>query len=139
MNVRLVLALSLLGVVMGALGVFGVVPDWHLAIWLGIALASGVIVARGAPGKFFLHGLAAGFVAMCLSTLVELAFLPQYLAHNTHAADTFQQLPSAWPLALVILIAMPFTSALYACVTGLVATLAARSLRRHERTQPATR
>jgi len=138
MNMRLVLALSLLpGLAMGALGVYGVVPGWHLAIWLAIAIGSGVLLARGAPGKFFLHGFVAGFVGMCVGTLVELAFLPQYLAHNTSAVDSFKQLPAQWPLAIVILIAMPFTSALYACVTGLAASLAAWPLRRNE--QPAVR
>ena len=74
--------------------------------------------------------------AMCVSTLVELAFLPQYLTHNTRAADSFQKLPAEWPLALVIVIAMPFASALYACVTGAL-TLGARPLRRAGHPAPA--
>jgi uncharacterized membrane protein len=136
MNMRLVLALSLLpGIAMGALGVFGILDGLHLVLWLAIAVGSAVLLARRAPGRFFLHGFTAGFIAMCVSTLVELAFLPQYLEHNTRAADSFQKLPAEWPLALVIVVAMPFTSALYACVTGALA-LGARPLRRHGQPAP---
>src|SRR5216117_2752181 len=83
MNVRLILTLSLFGLLVGIGSIVGLIPSgWELAVWAVIALISAGVLARQAPGKFFLHGFLTGFVAGAVSTLCQALFMNQYLAHN---------------------------------------------------------
>jgi len=124
MNIRLILMLSLLGLVVGILSVVGVIrAGVESVVWLAIALIYGAVLARRAPGKFFLHGFLTGLIAGALAPLVQAAFLGQYLSHNPKAADTLKALPANLPAAVLIILAAPFTGAMLGLVTGLITWL----------------
>jgi len=123
MNVRLILKLSLLGLLVGALGIVGLLPArWGETTLTGvITIVFAAVLVRNAPGKFFLHGFLTGFIASAASTLLQAAFMDQYLAHNTHASESFRTvLPPNVPPAVVVVIATPFTAAVAGVVTGFI-------------------
>jgi len=124
MNIRLILMLSLLGLVVGIFSVVGVIPAGvESLVWLVIALIYGAVLARRAPGKFFLHGFLAGLIAGVLAGLMQAAFLGQYLSHNPKAAQTLKMLPANLPAVALIILAAPFTGAVLGLVTGLITWL----------------
>ena len=103
MNIRLVLVLSLLGLVVGILSILGILRSGlESIVWLVIALFYGAAIAARAPGKFFLHGFLTGLISGALASLVQAAFIGQYLAHNPKAAESFKILPANLPPAILV-------------------------------------
>jgi len=130
MNVRLVLTLSLFGLLVGLGSITGLVPSgWETALWGVIGLIYAGVLARQAPGKFFLHGFVTGFIAGAISILCQALFLNQYVAHNAKAADVFKSLPPGMPPAVFLVLAAPIWAAVFGASTGLVTWLWARFTR----------
>jgi hypothetical protein len=70
MNWRLVFGLSLFGLGMAIATVFLIPSNVEPFCWLAIFLICAYIIARQAPGKFFLHGLMVSIVSMPMSPRV---------------------------------------------------------------------
>ena len=131
MNVRLVLTLSLLGLVVGIGSVTGLIRSGVETIaWMVVAVVCAGVIARQAPGRPFLHGFLAGFVAGVLAPIVQVAFFPQYLAHNPKAVESFQRLPSDVPPRVLVILLTPIVAGVLGVVTGFLAWAAARVLGR---------
>lgn len=130
MNVRLVLTLSLFGLLVATGSIIGLIPTgWEIAVWVVIALICAGVLARRAPGKFFLHGFLTGFVAGAVSTLCQALFMNQYLAHNAKAADTFKSLPGGMSPAVFVVLSAPIWAGVFGLATGLLTWLWARFTR----------
>lgn len=121
MNARLILSLSLLGLLVGIGAVTGLTPSgWELPIWCVIALVCAGVLARQAPGKLFLHGFLTGFIAGLLATLCQALFMNQFLAHNPKAAATFKTLPAGISPAVFVVVAAPIWGLALGAVIGLL-------------------
>ena len=121
MNIRLILTLSLLGLLVAFGSIAGLIPaGWETAVWAVIVLVCANVLARRAPGKFFLHGFLTGFIAGAVSLLCHALFMTQYLAHNAKADAGFKALPAGMSPALVVVLLSPFFGGLLGVVTGLL-------------------
>jgi hypothetical protein len=130
MNVRLVLALSLLGLIVGVGSIFGLIPTgWETGVWAVIALVCAGVLAARAPGKLFLHGFLTGFIAGVLSTLCQALFVNQYMAHNARAADVLATHPAGLSPAVFVVLAAPIWAVLLGLVIGLLAWIGGRFAR----------
>src|SRR5438876_7687733 len=117
MNVRLVLVLSLLGLVVAFGSIVGLIPlGWETSVWAVIALVCAGVLARQAPGKFFLHGFLTGFIAGAVSPLCQALFMNQYLAHNPKAADVLKS--AGMSPAIVAVLGAPVFAAVLGASTG---------------------
>jgi uncharacterized membrane protein YeaQ/YmgE (transglycosylase-associated protein family) len=131
MNVRLVLLLSLLGLVIGVASVAGVLKSGAETLaWCVIALLCGIVVARQVPSRHFLHGFLAGFIAGVLGPLVQVVFFDQYLANNPKAADSFARLPTAMSPRIMVVLLTPVVAACLGVFTGFLAWVAHKALGR---------
>jgi hypothetical protein len=130
MNVRLILMLSLLGLLVAAVSIAGYLQSGlETVATAAVAIACSLVLARQAPGKFFLHGFLTGLIAGALMTLTQAAFMGAYLAHNPKALETFRALPANMSPAIFVVILTPISAGLTGCVTGLLTWLAAKFLR----------
>lgn len=60
MNWKMILALALLGLIMGVASLFGWTQNIELVLWIIIAVVAAFGIATNRAGRPFLHGLLAG-------------------------------------------------------------------------------
>ena len=80
MSWKLVFGLSLFGLAMGFATVFVIPSNIEPFFWLGILLVCAVIIAKRAPGKYFLHGLCVSLVNSVWITGAHIALYDKYVA-----------------------------------------------------------
>ena len=80
MNFKLVLALSLFGLAMGIATVYVVPSKVEPILWLVIFVISAWAIARTAPGRPFLHGLATGLANSVWITGAHVLLYDSYVA-----------------------------------------------------------
>jgi hypothetical protein len=73
MSVKLILGLSLFGL---AMGLAKVPPQIEPQVWLGIFVVSAYVIAKRAPGKYFLHGFAVSLLDSLWLTAAHVLFRP---------------------------------------------------------------
>jgi hypothetical protein len=129
MNWQLILSLSLLGVVVGLVSVFGFLGGQIWMLWLCVAAFCAWQFARHTRRYLFLHGFYLGiFVGVCASW-VQAIFLPTYISNNPGMAETFNNLPRDMHPSFVVLIMGPFIGAVAGIVIGLFALIAGKIAR----------
>ena len=130
MKMPLVLALSSLGLLVAVFSILGHLQSGlETAASALIAVVCSLVLARRAPGRFFLHGFLTGLISGALVTLTQAAFMSVYLAHNPKAAEAFKALPVNIAPALLVVATIPFSAGLNGAVTGLLTWLAAKFMR----------
>ena len=129
MDRKLAGMLSVAGIVMGIASVMGWTQHREGVLWLVIAIASAFVIAREAPGKYFLHGLWTGLLAGIASALIQLAMYSTYLANNPDSAAQIQTMPANWNPRVLLLIFAPLIGLLNGLVIGFLGWLGARMLK----------
>lgn len=131
MNARLVVTLSLLGLLIGIGSVTGIIRSGIESVaWIGVCIVSAIAIIRVAPGRPFRHGFVTGFLGGVLSQLVQVLFFDRYLAFNTDATAGFQRLPPGLPPRIFVLLCSPFVAAFFGVLIGALAWAGARVLRK---------
>jgi hypothetical protein len=114
MNWKLVLQLSLFGLVMAFATVFVIPSVVEPFCWLVIFVVCAYLIARRAPGSYFLHGLLTGILNSVWITSAHLALFDQYIAHHPREAEMMAGMPLA-PKAM-----MAVTGPIVGVVSGIV-------------------
>jgi len=113
MNVRLILLLSLFGAAMAVATVFVIPPKIEPLFWLAIFVACAVIVARRAPGKYFLHGLCVSLANSVWITATHIALFDSYA--STHPDEVAKAAEMGSPRLM-----MAITGPVIGLVSGVV-------------------
>ena len=130
MNWKLILQLSLFGLVM-AIATVSVIPsNIEPIFWLLIFLLCAYVIARRAPGSYFLHGLAVSLVNSIWITGAHVAFVTTYMAHHAKEAEMMATMPLATHPRLMMLLTGPIVGFLSGLVLGLFAFVASKIVRR---------
>jgi hypothetical protein len=129
-NRRLVLWLSTLGPVMGALVVVGAFPKGvDRYAWMVVNLACAVVIARARVSNAFWHGAVAGFLIGATATLVQGVFTDAYVANNAWVLDVYSRRSEGFDLQYFIMMLVPFIGLAGALVTGFLSYLVDRAMR----------
>jgi hypothetical protein len=122
MNWTLVLLLSLFGFAMAFATVFVIPSTTEPLFWLAIFVVCAYVIARRAPGRFFLHGLMVGIVNSVWITSAHLLFFDQYVANHPQEA----QMMTKMPLAPKVMMAVtgPIVGVVSGVILGLFAMIA---------------
>ena len=91
MNWKLIFLLSLFGLAMGFATVYIIPSTIEPFLWLAIFLVCAFLIARYAPGKYFLHGLLVSIVNSIWITAVHAALFYDYVAHHPEYLLSLQQ------------------------------------------------
>jgi len=87
MNWKLIFQLSIFGLIM-AFGTVSLIPEkFEPLFWLAIFVFCAYVIARVAPGKYFLHGLCVSLVNCVWITAAHIIFYNTYVAHHPSAAE----------------------------------------------------
>jgi hypothetical protein len=134
MNWKLVLQLSLFGLVMAIATVFVIPSTIEPFCWLAIFIACAYVIARRGVPRPFLHGLAIGVMNSVWVTAAHVIFVTQYLAN--HAREAAMMSGSAASPRMMMTITGPVVGLVSGIVLGLFALLAVKLMHRDAR--PAT-
>ncbi len=86
MNLKLVLQLSAFGLIM-ALGTVSLIPQQiEPVFWLVIFIFCACIIAKVAPGKYFLHGFLVSLVNCIWIIAAHTIFYDTYMVHHPSVA-----------------------------------------------------
>jgi hypothetical protein len=103
-NWKLVLQLSMFGLAMAIGSVFVIPPNIETPLWPVIFILVAILVARRAPGRYFLHGFFVGLTNWLWVASTHVIFYDTYAARHAKdiAAMLSMTMPSLPPWALLI-------------------------------------
>ena len=131
MNWRLCALLSISGLLIGVGTIYVIPSTIEPFCWLAIFIICSVLVARFAPGKYFLHGFLVSILNSIWITLAHISRYDVYLSTHPEFLQMIQTLPAGLsknPQLLMLLIG-PITGVLSGLVLGLFCWLASKLVR----------
>jgi hypothetical protein len=128
MSWKLVLSLSMFGLAMAVATVFVIPSNIEPFFWLAIFLACAVIIAKRAPGKFFLHGLMTSLVNGVWITSAHVIFFDTYVANHVAEVEAFKGAPLS--TRVMMLVTGPIIGLVSGLILGLFAFIASKIVKR---------
>ena len=126
MNWKLIFQLSLFGLAMGIATVYVIPSTIEPLFWLVIFIISAYIIAKQAPGKYFVHGLMVSIVNSVWITAAHVILYDAYIATHAQEAAMMEGMPGD-PQLMMIPFGL-FIGVVSGVVLGLFAVIAAKIL-----------
>ncbi|GMU85841.1 MAG: hypothetical protein AMXMBFR48_10830 [Ignavibacteriales bacterium] len=93
LNTRLLLNISLPGMIAGILELTGLFDDYIWLFWTGYWVFMGLVISRRMKKGQFLHGMIAGAAAYALAVAVKLLGYEMYIENSAAAMALINSLP----------------------------------------------
>src|ERR1700730_3184406 len=93
MNWKLIFGLSLFGLAMAIATVFWIPSSIEWVFWLVIFIICAYLIAKNAPGNYFLHGFLVSLVNSFWITVAHIMFFFTYMANHPEMAELNARLP----------------------------------------------
>jgi hypothetical protein len=123
MNWKLILQLSLFGLAMGIATVFVIPSNIEPVFWLVIFAICGFVIAKRAPGRYFLHGLLTSIVNSVWITSAHVLLFARYIDHHPREAAMMTSMPFADHPRLLMVLTGPVVGVISGLVLGLFAVV----------------
>lgn len=130
MNWKLIFALSLFGLAMGTATVYVIPSNTEPIFWLGIFVICAVIIARAAPGRYFLHGLMVSIVNSVWITASHVLMYDAYVANHQKELEMMESMKVSMSPKMMMLLTGPVVGVVSGVVLGLFSLVAAKLLKR---------
>lgn len=124
MNWKLILSLSLAGLVMGLAAVFVIPTNVEPMFWGPLMIGSALAIARFAPRRHFLHGFATSLANCVWITGSQIVFADTYLARHPEEAAMLSRVSDSARVAMAA--TGPLFGVAFGIVLGLLAFGASR-------------
>jgi hypothetical protein len=128
MNWKLIFLLSLFGLAMGIATVFILPSNIEPWVWLGVFVVCAVIIARAAPGRFFLHGLCVSLVNAVWITGSHVALYDTYITTHAQEVEAMKAMPISGRAAMLVV--GPIVGLLSGLILGLFAFVASKIIKK---------
>ena len=130
MNWPLIFLLSAFGLAMSVATVFVIPSNVEPLFWLVIFAVCAYVIAKRAPGHYFLHGLLVSVVNSVWITTAHVTLFDQYIARHPQEAQMMASMPMPdWP-RLMMAIMGPMVGVISGLVLGVFAIIASRLVSR---------
>jgi hypothetical protein len=124
MNWKLILSLSLFGLVMSVGTVYFISSMAEPVFWLVIFIISAAAIAKYATGRFFVHGLCVGLANCIWMTGGHVLLFDDYAARHAGEMERMAGLP--FSPRVMMLIVGPAIGAASGAMLGLLSLIVAR-------------
>ncbi len=125
----LILKLSLFGLAMALATVFVIPSKIEPVFWLAIFGTCAVVIAKRAPGKYFLHGLSVSLMNCVWITSAHILLFSSYLARHPDQAAMMKSMPLPDSPRLMMLMTGPVIGVISGIVLGLFAFIASKFIK----------
>ena len=103
MNLKLVLELSLFGLIISFVTLFRTPSNLEPVLWIIIFIICAIIIAFKCSGRYFLNGLGTGILDSVWMTLIHLLFFKTYISNHPFEREMinnsfFHDFPMVWML-----------------------------------------
>lgn len=129
-NWKLIFGLSLFGLAMAAATISAISSKVEPIFWLVIFIVNAYIIAKQAPGRYFLHGFLVSLVNCVWITGAHVLFYSTYIAHHPEMAEMGKNMPMQNHPRLMMLLTGPVVGVVCGLVQGLFAFIASKLVRR---------
>ena len=130
MNWKLIFALSLFGLAMGTATVYVVPSNIEPFCWLGIFIVCALIIARVAPGRYFLHGLMVSIVNSIWITASHVLMYDAYITNHQKELEMMSKMNVSMSPKTMMLLTGPVVGVVSGLVLGLFSFVAAKLMNR---------
>jgi len=130
MNWRLLFSLSLFGLAMGLVTVSLVPSLVEPFFWLIIFLICAYLIAKYAPGKYFLHGFVLSLLNSVWITSSHIILYHSYISHHADMADMSSKTAMVNHPRLLMALLGPLFGVLFGLIMGLFAFIASRFVKK---------
>jgi hypothetical protein len=127
---KLIFKLSLFGLAMAVATVFVIPSSIEPLFWLAIFVVCAWLIAKQAPGKFFLHGFLVSLVNCVWITSAHILFVGPYLAHHANEAQMMTKMPMPDSPRLMMAMTGPVVGIISGLVLGLFSFVASKLVKR---------
>jgi purine-cytosine permease-like protein len=127
---RLIFQLSLFGLAMAIATVFVIPSSVEPIFWLAIFVICAYLIAKKAPGKFFLHGFLVSLVNCFWITTAHIALADSYLARHPNEAEMVTKMPMPDSPRLMMLMTGPIVGIVSGLVLGLFSFIASKIVKK---------
>ncbi|REJ81935.1 MAG: hypothetical protein DWQ44_13540 [Bacteroidetes bacterium] len=103
MKIKLIYSLSMLGLLIGMLSLFGFTGKAEPFLWLGCILIAVLVLVKKLKYKIFLHALIIGLMWGVLNALVQFLNFEMYLDNNPQYRDSFNEVSFMEPVYFVLI------------------------------------
>jgi hypothetical protein len=126
MNWKLIFSLSLFGVAMAIATISWIPSKTEPVFWVIIFIICAYVIAKNAPGNYFLHGMLTSLVNSVWITAAHLLFYSTYIANHTDLASMSKSMPLQDHPRIMMVIMGPVFGAVSGLVLGLFAFIASK-------------
>jgi len=130
MNWKLIFSLSLFGLAMAFATVYVIPISVEPYVWIVIFILCAVIIARKAPGGYFLHGLLVGIVNSIWITAVHLLLFDTYISQHTREAAQMAKISATANPRVLMAITGPVIGVISGIILGVFALIASRIVKK---------
>jgi hypothetical protein len=131
-NWRLVLALSLFGLVMSVATISAIPSSAEPIFWGAIFIVCAIVIARLTTERHFLHGLMVGLVNSLWITGAHIIMFDHYISHHPQERTMMNAMPLRDSPRLMMAITGPVIGVISGSIIGLLAYVAGILMRRSE-------
>ena len=137
MNWKLILQLSMFGLAMGLATVFFISSTVEPFCWLVVFIACAYVIARRAPGRPFLHGVAVGLANSIWVTASHALLVNEYLARHPREAAMMSSMPLPDRPRLMMAMTGPVIGLISGIVLGVLALIGTKLVKPTATVSPA--
>ena len=130
MNKKLILQLSVFGLIMGIATVYIIPSSIEPIFWLAIFLFCAWAIARQAPSKYFLHGLCVSLLNGVWITAAHILLFNDYIIRHPQEADMMKTMPMPDSPRLMMLMTGPVIGLISGIVLGLFSFIASKIVKK---------
>ncbi|MCC8426893.1 hypothetical protein [Mucilaginibacter sp. UR6-11] len=127
MNWKLIFQLSLFGLIMAFATVTLIPEKIEPVFWLVIFVFCAWVIAKAAPGKYFLHGFLVSLVNCVWITAIHFFFYNSYAAHHPDMAAMYTGIHPR----KMMLVYGPLFGAMFGVVLGLFSFIASKIVKKN--------
>jgi len=132
MNWKLILQLSLFGLVMAIATVFVIPSNIEPIFWLAIFIVCAFLIAKKCADKYFHTGLFVSILNSVWITTVHILLFGTYIANHHQEAAMMSKMPIPDSPKLMMLITGPVIGIISGLILGLFAFVASKILKKKQ-------
>ena len=132
LNRNLIFQLSLFGLAMAIATVFWIPGNIEMFFWLPIFIFCAYMIAKKAPGKYFLHGFLVSLLNCVWVTGAHVIFYSTYISNHADELAMMRNMPMPDHPRRMMLLVGPVFGIIFGLILGFFAFIAGKIVKKNQ-------